>query len=73
MTDQQINSYITEFKQYKDEIMSNVNECKDKSDKNLVGTIYGHYQSLKEFWYNKDHQTAYIYVNGVSINVTKYL
>jgi len=73
LTDQQINSYITEFKQYKDEIMSNVNECKDKSDKNLVGTIYGHYQSLKEFWYNKDHQTAYIYVNGVSINVTKYL
>ena len=65
-----INSYISEFKHYKNEIMSNVNECKDK---NLVGTVYGHYQSLREFWYNKEHQTAYIYVNGVSIDVTKYL
>jgi hypothetical protein len=73
MTDQQINSYISEFKQYKNEIMSNVNECKDKSNKNLVGTVYGHYQSLKEFWYNKDDKTGYIFVNGVKIDVTNYL
>jgi hypothetical protein len=63
-------SYISEFKQYKNEIMSNVNECNDKS---LVGTVYGHYQSLKEFWYNKEHKTGYIFVNGVKIDVTKYL
>jgi hypothetical protein len=50
--------------------MSNVNECKDKS---LVGTVYGQYQSLKEFWYNKEDKTGYIFVNGVKIDVTKYL
>ena len=50
--------------------MSNVNECNDKS---LVGTVYGHYQSLKEFWYNKEDKTGYIFVNGVKIDVTKYL
>ena len=70
MEEKIINSYIIEFKQYKNEIMSNVNECKDKC---LVGTVYGNYQSLKEFWYNKNDNTAYIYVNGVSIDVKKYL
>jgi predicted small secreted protein len=64
-----INSYISEFKHYKNEIMSNVNECKDNS---LVGTVYGQYQSLKEFWYNKKDKTGYIFVNGVKIDVTDY-
>jgi hypothetical protein len=66
-------SYINEFIKYKDELMADINECKDKSSKNLIGTVYGHYKSIKEFWYNKDDNTAYIYVNETFIDVTKYL
>jgi hypothetical protein len=73
MTDQQINSYILEFKQYKDEVMSNLKEYKDITELNKIVCVYGPYQSLKEFWYNKSEKTAFIFVNGIKIDVTKYL
>jgi hypothetical protein len=65
------NSYVIEFKQYKYEVIAQLNQYKDLTNLNMILCVYGPYQSLKEFWYNKVDKTAYIFVNGFKIDVTK--
>ena len=62
-------SHIQEFLQYKDKIISYV----DNSTKKLVGILYGSIELPKEFWYNRINNTAFIHVDETSIEVTKYL
>lgn len=62
-------SHIQEFLQYKDKIISYV----DNSTKKLVGILYGSIELPREFWYNKVSNTGFIHVDETSIDVTEYL